>query len=156
MNVVKHIFRKIILFVLCGTLYYCIELIYRGYSHMSMFLLAGFLSLFCIDIINNIWGYDLDYLIQVGISTVLCTIGEGITGIIVNICMDLKIWDYSSVSFTFFYGQCNLFFVGAWMLIIGLIGIPLCDAYWYYICKDSKQPYYKIFGKEIFRMPLRK
>ena len=154
-NLLKNIFRKVVLFVVCGMLYYCIELLWDGNSHISMFLLAGFLGVFCIDTPNNIWGYDLDYLIQVSISTVLCTLGEGIVGIIVNVWLGLEVWDYSTLPFTFFCGQCNIFFVGAWFLIIALIGIPLCDAYWYYICKDTEQPYYKICGKEIFRMPIR-
>ena len=156
MNTAKNIFRRAILFMLCGSVYYCIELLWRGHSHISMFLLAGFLGVFCIDTPNNIWGYDLDYLAQIGISTVLCTLGEGIVGLIVNVWLKLKVWNYSVLPLTFFWGQCNVFFVGAWILIIGLIGIPVCDAYRYYICKDSKQPYYKICGKCIFRMPQRK
>ena len=156
MNMAKNIFRRAILFMLCGSVYYCIELLWRGHSHISMFLLAGFLGVFCIDTPNNIWGYELDYLVQIGISTLLCTLGEGIVGLIVNIWLGLRVWDYSELPLTFFWGQCNVFFVGAWILLIGLIGIPVCDAYWYYICKDSEQPYYKICGKYIFRMPQRK
>ncbi|MBO5167155.1 MAG: hypothetical protein IJ405_03735 [Lachnospiraceae bacterium] len=156
MNTAKNIFRRAILFMLCGSAYYCIELLWRGHSHISMLLLAGFLGVFCIDAPNNIWGYELDYLVQIGISTLLCTLGEGIVGLIVNIWLGLKVWDYSELPFTFFWGQCNIFFVVAWILLIGLIGIPVCDAYWYYICKDSEQPYYKICGKYIFRMPQRK
>jgi hypothetical protein len=151
-----HIIRKIILFILCGTIYCGIELVYRQYTHYSMFALSGILGVLCIDSPNNIFGYDLDYLIQVLISTLLCTLGEGITGIIVNIRMELDVWDYSTLPFTFFWGQCNLFFVFAWALIIGLFGIFFCDAYWYYICKDEEQPYYKLFGREFFRMPLKK
>lgn len=153
---IKHIIRKIILFALCGAIYYGLELAYRGYSHVSMFILAGFLGVLCIDTPNNILGYGLDYSLQVLISTILCTIGEGITGLIVNVKMELNIWDYSTLPFTFFCGQCNLFFVFAWALIIGCFGIFFCDAYWYYICKDNEQPYYKFLGKEFFRMPLRK
>ncbi len=155
-QMINHIIRKMILFASCGAAYYVIEMVYRGYSHVSMFILAGFLGVFCIDTPNNIFGYDLDYSIQILISTILCTLGEGITGLVVNIKMGLNVWDYSNLQFTFFFGQCNLFFVFAWALIIGCFGIFFCDAYWYYICKDDEQPYYKIFGKEFLRMPLRK
>ena len=155
MKITKEFTRKLILFFLCGIIYVGIELLYRGYSHISMFLLAGFLGVFCIDTPNNIYGYDLDYSIQVLISTILCTLGEGITGLIVNIKLKLDIWDYSNLPFTFFCGQCNLFFVFAWMLIIGLIGIFFCDAYNYYVCKDDEQPYYVLFGKEILRFKAR-
>ncbi len=148
--------RKLILFVSCSIIYCGIEIAYRGRTHWSMALLSGLLGIFCIDTPNNIFGYDLDYFLQVLISTVLCTIGEGVTGLIVNVKMGLNIWDYSSLPFTFFCGQCNLFFVFAWALIIGGFGIFFCDAYWYYVCKDKEQPYYKIFGKEFLRMPLKK
>lgn len=152
----KHIIRKIVLFLLCSVIYCGIEIVYRGWTHWSMALLSGILGVLCIDTPNNIFGYDLDYSLQVLASTIICTIGEGITGLVVNVKMGLNVWDYSTLPFTFFWGQCNLFFVFAWALIIGLFGIFFCDAYWYYICKDNEQPYYKIFGKEFLRMPLRK
>lgn len=156
MKILKNILRKTVLFLLCGSLYYCIELIYRHYSHISMFILAGLLGVFFIDTPNNIFGYELDYLIQIFISTFFCTIGEGITGYIVNIKLKLNVWDYSQIYGSFFYNQCNIFFVVAWILLIAFIGIPFCDAYNYYICKDNEVPYYKIFGKLIFRFPLNK
>lgn len=155
-KLLKHLIRKLILFILCGFVYCGIELLYRQKTHYSMFILSGFLGVSCIDAPNNIFGYDLDYAIQILISTILCTIGEGITGLIVNVKMGLNVWDYSSLPFTFFFGQCNLFFVIAWILIIGLFGIFFCDAYWYYICKDDEQPYYKFLGKEFLRMSTRK
>lgn len=155
MNIIKHVLRKIILFILCGMIYCSIEMLYRGYTHWSMALLSGFLGVFCIDTPNNIWGYDLDYSLQVLISTVLCTLGEGITGLIVNVKMGLQVWDYSNLPFTFFFGQCNLFFVFAWIIIV-CFAIFFCDAYWYYICKDDEQPYYKICGKEFLRFRKRK
>ena len=135
----KHIIRKIVLFLLCSVIYCGIEIVYRGWTQWSMALLSGILGA-----------------LQVLASTIICTIGEGITGLVVNVKMGLNVWDYSTLPFTFFWGQCNLFFVFAWALIIGLFGIFFCDAYWYYICKDNEQPYYKIFGKEFLRMPLRK
>lgn len=155
-RIINHAIRKILLFLLCSIIYCGIEIVYRGWTHWTMALLSGILGVLCIDTPNNILGYDIDYSIQVLISTILCTIGEGITGLIVNVKFKLHIWDYSALPFTFFWGQCNLFFVFAWALIIGAFGIFFCDAYWYYICKDSKQPYYKLFGKEFLRMPLRK
>ncbi len=148
-------FRKIVLFLLCGFLYFVIEIIYRGYSHVSMFLLAGLLGVFFIDTPNNIFGFQLDYLLQVFISTFFCVLGEGITGYMVNVKMGLNVWDYSRLYGSFFYGQCNIFFVIIWMLLIAFVGIPFCDAYNYYVCKDEEIPYYQILGKKIFQFPPR-
>ena len=139
------------LFLFCGVIYYGIELVYRGYSHSSMFILAGLLGVFCIDTPNNIYSFEFGYLKQVAISTVLCTVGEGLCGIIVNIWLKLNVWDYSNLWGTFFFGQCNIMFVGAWILIIAFLGIPLCDAYNYYICNIQPCPYYKINGKIVFK-----
>ena len=119
-----------------------------------MFILVGTLSVLFIDTPNNIWGFDLDYTIQVAISTVACTVGEGITGLIVN--PKYHVWDYSTLPGTFFWGQCNIFFVFFWILLIGFIGIPLCDAYNYYFGRIEPCPYYKIGGKTIFKFKERK
>lgn len=157
MNIIKWLNKKIILFSIVGILYVVCEFVFRGYSHISMFLLAGMCGVIFIDTPNNIYSYSLDYSIQVLISTILCTIGEGVTGLIVNKWLLLNVWDYSNMQFgTFFYGQCNLLFVFAWVLLIGLIGIPLCDSYNYYICKDETRPYYRMFGRTILTLPKRK
>lgn len=153
----KLIVKRLILFIIIGILYVICEYLFRGYSHISTFLLAGICGVFFIDTPNNKYSFELDYIIQIIISTILCTIGEGITGLVVNTWLGLGVWDYSSLPYgTFFFGQCNMLFVFAWILLIGLIGIPLCDAYNYYICKDGEPPYYKLFGKLIVKFPKRK
>lgn len=153
----NHGVSRIGLFLSCGLIYCMIEILYRGYSHWSMFVLAGLLGVFCVDPINNILSFDCDYIIQILVSTVLCTFAEGITGIIVNIWLGLNVWDYSNMRFgTFFFGQCNIVFCGAWALIIGLFAIFYCDAYNYYIAKEEPCPYYKILGKQIFKFKERK
>ena len=68
-----------------------------------------------------------------------------------NVWLKLNVWDYSNLKGTFALGQCNIFFVFAWVVLIALIGIPYCDAYNYYICKDGETPYYKIGNKVIFK-----
>lgn len=141
--------KKFILFAVCGLIYVVCEILFRGFSHISMFLLAGFCGVFIIDSLNNIFSFDMDYLLQITVATTLCTIAEGFTGILVNKCLNLNVWDYSNLPLTFFYGQCNLYFVGAWALLVA-VGIIICDAINYYILKDdSTVPYYKIFGKKV-------
>lgn len=153
----KYILSRIGLFLSCGFIYYIIEILYRGYSHWSMFLLAGTLGVFFIDPINNILSFDCDYIIQILISTVLCTLGEGISGVILNIWLGLNVWDYSTMKFgTFFFGQCNIVFCFAWAIIIGSFAIFYCDAYNYYIVKEDPCPYYKILNKQFFKFKERK
>ena len=142
----KKFIGKLGLFLSCGFIYCMIEILFRGWSHWSMFVLTGFLGVFCVDSINNVLSFDCDYIVQILISTILCTIGEGISGIILNVWLQLNVWDYSKMTFgTFFFGQCNVLFCFAWMLIISII-IFYCDAYNYYILKIEPCPYYTIFG----------
>ena len=152
----KKFIGKLGLFLSCGFIYCMIEILFRGWSHWSMFVLAGFLGVFCIDSINNVLSFDCDYIVQILISTILCTIGEGISGIILNIWLQLNVWDYSKMTFgTFFFGQCNVLFCFAWMLIISII-IFYCDAYNYYILKIEPCPYYIIFGHKFLQFKERK
>ena len=152
----KKFIGKLGLFLSCGFIYCMIEILFRGWSHWSMFALTGFLGVFCVDSINNTLSFDCDYIVQILISTILCTIGEGISGIILNIWLQLNVWDYSKMTFgTFFFGQCNVLFCFAWMLIISII-IFYCDAYNYYILKIEPCPYYIIFGHKFLQFKERK
>lgn len=152
----KKFIGKLGLFLSCGFIYCMIEILFRGWSHWSMFVLAGFLGIFCIDSINNVLSFDCDYIVQILISTILCTIGEGISGIILNVWLQLNVWDYSKMTFgTFFFGQCNVLFCFAWILIISII-IFYCDVYNYYILKIEPCPYYIIFGHKFLQFKERK
>ena len=148
----KKFIGKLGLFLSCGFIYCMIEILFRGWSHWSMFVLAGFLGVFCVDSVNNVLSFDCDYIVQILISTILCIIGEGISGIILNVWLQLNVWDYSKMAFgTFFFGQCNVIFCVAWALIIGLFAIFYCDAYNYYILKIEPCPYYVIFGHKFLQ-----
>ena len=152
----KKFIGKLGLFLSCGFIYCMIEILFRGWSHWSMFVLTGFLGVFCVDSINNTLSFDCDYIVQIIISTILCTVGEGISGIILNVWLQLNVWDYSKMTFgTFFFGQCNVLFCFAWMLIISII-IFYCDAYNYYILKIEPCPYYVIFGHKFLQFKERK
>lgn len=152
----KKFIGKLGLFLSCGFIYCMIEILFRGWSHWSMFVLTGFLGVFCVDSINNVLSFDCDYIVQILISTILCTIGEGISGIILNIWLQLNVWDYSKMTFgTFFFGQCNVLFCFAWALIISVV-IFYCDAYNYYILKIEPCPYYIIFGHKFLQFKERK
>ena len=152
----KKFIGKLGLFLSCGFIYCMIEILFRGWSHWSMFVLTGFLGVFCVDSINNTLSFDCDYIVQIIISTILCTIGEGISGIILNVWLQLNVWDYSKMAFgTFFFGQCNILFCFAWALIISVV-IFYCDAYNYYILKIEPCPYYIIFGHKFLQFKERK
>ena len=57
MNALKTIGRNAVLFAIGGTIYYMIELIWRGYSSLPMVLVGGLCFLFC-GSINEFLGWD--------------------------------------------------------------------------------------------------
>lgn len=105
-------YKCIPLFVIGGVLYYGVELLWRGRSHISMFLDGGV----CFVLIGL-----LDALapgLPLGVQAVLgaCTIStsELLVGLVVNRWLRLGVWDYSAVRGNLL-GQVCLPFFAAWM-----------------------------------------
>lgn len=149
----KWLFSQLATFLLFGTIYYIIEVLYRGYSDISMFILAGFLSIF-IGGLNELFSYEMPLQLQAFISMIFATVAEGITGILLNVVLKLEIWDYSNLPGTFFCGQCNVFFCAAW-LILSVVCIVLQDCLIYYVLKiNDERPHYHFYNK-VFWLPER-
>jgi hypothetical protein len=145
--VINEIAKLLFVYALSGGLYLLIETLYRGYTYLEMYYLAGFLGIIG-RLINDFFSYDLDYILQCLILTVIGTIGEGLTGIVFN--TDFHIWDYRGLFGTFFYDQCNIFFVIVWFLLFFFI-VPIIDfVEWdFFGYKPDTPPYYMIFGRKI-------
>ena len=111
--------KILILFNIYGSIYYSLEVLFRGYSHISMYILAGVLGVL-IGLINEITP-KINIWLETLIGTIIATIGEGVTGIIVNNILHLNVWDYSNLPFTFFYGQCNLIFCLIWFILTYIV-----------------------------------
>lgn len=98
------LFEDFILFFIGGITYIFIEITYRGYSHISMFIVGG-LCFLLITFINEI-PLKLPILLQMAISCLLITSIELISGIILNISLHLNVWDYSLERFNFLGQVC--------------------------------------------------
>ena len=109
----KKVYRELLIGHIFGATYLTIEVCYRGYSHLSMYLLAFVIGL-VIGGLNEFYPY-MDLKLQCLFGMTIATLGEGIVGIIVNNILHLNVWDYSSLPFTFFAGQCYLLFSIAWL-----------------------------------------
>lgn len=116
---INNIIKIVALFLIYGSIYYTLEVLFRGYSHLSMFILAGVLGVI-IGAINEITP-KINIWLETLIGTIIATIGEGVTGIIVNNILHLNVWDYSNLPFTFFYGQCNLIFCLIWFILTYIV-----------------------------------
>lgn len=138
-KIVKTILKLIILFIIGGTIYVSLELLFRGRSHISMFILGGFCFVL-IGGINNYISWEMSLILQMIIGAVVITTLEFITGYIVNIKLGLNVWDYSNQPFNIM-GQICLSFSFLWMLI-SLIAIVLDDYLRYWIFKEKKPKYH--------------
>lgn len=133
-------------FIYCfsGGLYLMIETLFRWYTDLSMYYLAGFLGLIGF-FLNNIFSYNMDFILQCSICTMLSTIAEGIVGNLIN--LDYHIWDYRNLPLSFWNDQINILFIFLWFVLF-FFSIPLLD-YIGWKCWNEKKPYYVIFGKKI-------
>lgn len=148
----KKLFKYVVIFVFSGLVYILLELLYRQRTDVTMFLLAGMCGLIFASL-NNIYTYELDFSIQVFISTIAITIGEYIFGVLFN--ADYHIWDYRNLKYNI-NGFISLEFILVWV-IIAIFGIPLLDyiEWKYFGYKKDTPPYYKVFGKKIFQFKLK-
>ena len=94
----KKLSEYLFMGTLGGTLYYMAEILFRGYSHWSMFLLGGFCFLFFAQ--QGLWTKWKEPLWkQVLWCTAFVTAAEFITGMIVNKIMHWNVWDYTDQPF---------------------------------------------------------
>ena len=135
----KNIIKYIILFLIGGCVYYSIEIIARGFSHWTMFM-VGAICFILIGAINEITP-KMPLLKQMLLSAIIITFIEFISGCILNIWLGLNIWDYSNEPFNLL-GQINLKHTIYWFLLSS-IGIVL-DDYIRYILFNEEKPKYTI------------
>lgn len=132
------------LFAVMGSIYYMIEIVWRGYSHISMFILAGVCGV-CIGLINEVLSMDTPIWLQAIVGSCIVTIGEFVSGCILNLWLGLGIWDYSNMPFNIL-GQICLPFSLLWVVLSACaIVIDDCERYWFF---GEEKPYYRWKFKE--------
>ena len=110
--------KNIILFMVFGAIYFMIECAWKGkITHWSMFVLAGFIGVL-IGSINEYIPWEMPFWQQCALGMVVATIGEAITGLIVNVWLGLNVWHYNLMAFC--WGQCSIPFMGAWFILAGV------------------------------------
>ncbi len=104
----------LILFLIGGIIYVLIEIAYRGYSHISMFIVGGICFVFMSSL--NELPFKIPLILQMFISCLFITGIELISGVILNIFLHLNVWDYSLNKFNFL-GQICLKASIAWFFL---------------------------------------
>jgi len=139
----KILFQRIaklaILFYAGGSTYLTIEMFFRGYTHTSMFF-VGAIAFILVGGINNWFSWNLSILLQMLISATLITVIEFISGFILNILLNLGIWDYSGLPLNLL-GQICLPYTGIWFLL-SVVAIVLDDVLRWQLFNESKPRYY--------------
>lgn len=133
-------FKYLILFLVGGGLYYFIELISRGYSHISMFILGG-ICFITLGLLNEILDWTIPLIKQMLYGSIIITILEFITGCIVNLWLGWNVWDYSNEPFNLL-GQICLEYSIYWFFL-SFVGIIL-DDYLRYLWFNEEKPRYII------------
>lgn len=110
-RLLKHTF----LFLVGGTIYFLLEVLFRGYSHPSMFILGGICFLL-IGILSESKYFQIPLLGQMLVSSLIITVMELATGLIVNVWLGLSVWDYSSLPFNFL-GQICILYTVIWFFL---------------------------------------
>ena len=108
--------KKAYLFTIGGGVYVSLELLWRGRSHWTMFVLGGG----CFLAVGEL-GKGWPRLLRAAAGSGVCTLGELVTGLIFN--RDYSVWDYRGVPGNFL-GQICLPFSLLWMPL-SLLGAEL-------------------------------
>lgn len=109
----KKKLQYIFMLIVGGLSYFGIEMIYRGRSHFTMGIVGGlcFLGIFLID---SKLKYNI--IIKAIICSVMITTIELLAGIVLNIYLQLQIWNYTRLRFNIL-GQVSLLYSALWIII---------------------------------------
>ena len=113
-----------VLFVLGGSAYILVEILWRQTSHESMFLLGGLLFVL-LGALNEGRFSDMRFSRQALLGSAVITAFELAAGLLLNVRMGLDIWDYADLPLNFM-GQISLLYFLLWIPLSG-VAIVLDD-----------------------------
>lgn len=133
--------KLFMLFCFGGCAYTITELLFRGNSHWTMFILGGI----CFLLVGGInEKFDLSLPVQMAVSSLIITALEFICGCIVNLWLDWKVWNYEQLPFNLL-GQICLLFTVLWFFL-SAVGIFTDDILrWKMFCEEK--PVYRLTRK---------
>lgn len=110
----KKLIENITIFTAGGLAYGLVEIIWRGSTHISMFLVGGL----CFWLIGSIdeHGAVPPLAYQSALSCLIITSVEFTSGVFINIVLGLGVWDYSALPYNVL-GQICLPFCALWLFL---------------------------------------
>ena len=110
--------RKIILlWIILGAAYINIEIFWRGYTHVSMFIVGGLCGVLIGLINQSSRFYNMRVITQSAIGAVIVLCVELLAGIVINIWLGLDVWDYTGLPGNIL-GQICLQYGLLWLLLM--------------------------------------
>lgn len=136
--------KTAILFVFGGLVYFGLEVLFRGHSHWTMFVLGGFLFLILGELNEGLLEWDTPLIWQGVLGSAIVTGAELVTGMILNVWLGLGVWDYSGMPFNY-KGQICLPFSILW-IFVSIAAVVLDDwlRYWLF---GEEHPHYTLFRR---------
>ena len=95
MDKLKPALKRAVLAAAGGSIYVLLELVLRGRSHWTMFLLGG-LCFVLIGLLNEVIPWEMPLPLQGVIGSAIVTALEFATGCIVNLWLGWDVWDKSA------------------------------------------------------------
>ena len=131
---------ELLIVALGGGSYVLVELLWRGRSHVSMFLLGGL----CFWLIGRLDRQTpMPLAVQACLGAMVVTALEFVTGLVVNCWLGLGVWDYSALPLNLL-GQVCLYYFVLWIPLSAAAAI-LEDAA-RRVLFGTPMPKYTLFG----------
>ena len=138
----KSIIKYPMLFLFGGSIYYLLEIIFRGYSFPAMAVCGGLCFIIC-GVINE-RSRCMPLVLQQLIAASGITVIEFISGLILNVWLGLNMWDYSNMPGNVLGQICPQFMI-LWFFL-SAVGIILDDVIRWGLFGEEK-PHYHLFKK---------
>ena len=108
------LWKNFVMGYLGGMMYMGLELLWRGWTHGSMFLLGGL----CFVIIGNLDRVfpEMPLVMQAVLGASAVSLLELVSGCILNLWLELGVWDYSTMPYSFLGQVCMSYFF-LWILV---------------------------------------
>lgn len=139
MDLIKKIVKYLMIGNIGGLLYCLIEILYRNYTHWTMYFVA-FIAFTLIGELNEHIEWEMPLWKQMVIGSLIITSIEFITGMIVNVILGWNVWDYSNMPLNVM-GQICIPFSIVWFFL-SLAAIILDDYLRYWWFGEERPRYY--------------
>lgn len=138
----KVFLKYLTLFLVGGAFYYALEVLFRGYSFPAMAGCGGLCFIIC-GVLNE-KDRCMPLILQMAIAAFGITAIEFVFGLVLNVWLDLGMWDYSNMPGNILGQICPQFMV-LWFFL-SAVGIILDDVIRWRFFGEEK-PHYHLFKK---------